>query len=135
MKQIHLIALAILILVITNGCYSQKKIVINKNQYNLNEKKVFLKDYNLMATSKQFTNGKGVFQFGYVFESKRNDSLYISGNMKIEGKHIVCTEKYFFNHFEKDSTKTTFRQDDHGKIFLKQYQEFRDGEIIKNQTF
>jgi hypothetical protein len=55
--------------------------------------------------------------------------------MKIIGNDIVCTEKYFFNRFDKDSIKTTFRQNKQGRVFLKQFQEFKNGIIVNNKTF
>lgn len=109
--------------------YSQKRIVINKRNYNFTENEIFLKDYNLMTTFRQFTNTKGKFRFGYVLESKRNDSLFISGDMKIMGVKIICSEKYFFNYFEKDSIIRTFKQNKDGTIKLESYKEYKNGKI------
>ena len=92
MKQIHFIVLMVTLGI--TSAYSQNKVLINKKNYNLTENKTFLKDYNLMVTFRQFKNSKGVFQFGFALESKRNDSLFISGSMKIMDTEIICSEKH-----------------------------------------
>lgn len=127
MKQIHFIVLMVTLGI--TSAYSQNKVLINKKNYNLTENKTFLKDYNLMVTFRQFKNSKGVFQFGFALESKRNDSLFISGSMKIMDTEIICSEKYYFDYFEKDSIIRTFRQDKKGTIKLKSYKEYKNGKI------
>jgi hypothetical protein len=111
------------------SAYSQNKMLINKRDYNLTENKILLKDYNLMATSRQFTNSKGAFQFGYILNSIRNDSLFISGNIKIIKREIICSEKYYFDYFEKDSIIRIFKQNKNGTIKLENYKEYKNGKI------
>jgi hypothetical protein len=111
------------------SAYSQDKILINKRDYNLTENKILLKDYKLMATSRQFTNSNGAFQFGYILNSIRNDSLFISGNIKIIKREIICSEKYYFDYFEKDSIIRIFKQNKNGTIKLENYKEYKNGKI------
>jgi hypothetical protein len=111
------------------SAYSQDKILINKRDYNLTENKILLKDYNLMATSRQFKNSNGAFQFGYILNSIRNDSLFISGNIKIIKREIICSEKYYFDYFEKDSIIRIFKQNKNGTIKLENYKEYKNGKI------
>lgn len=49
--------------------------------------------------------------------------------MKIMGVKIRCSEKYFFNYFEKDSIIRTFRQNKNGTIKLESYKEYKNGKI------
>ena len=104
MKKLNLVIYFILFI----NCiavFSQNKLVLNGFNYRCYKSNIFLKDEQLTVTSKYYQNSRKQFQFGFIYESKRNDSLFIAGVMKTKGMKIYCTEKYFFDYFEKDSIK------------------------------
>lgn len=114
--------------------FSQQTETINGIKFKVTIQRLFLKDEKLFAVYKNYLDTKGNFQFGHILEAKRNDSLFITGKLKIDkdGK-IVCTENYNYgNLFLKDSIQRIYRINKKNKTELKEYKEFYQGLLIKD---
>lgn len=123
--------LIVVIVFFSSTCLAQKSLLINGHKYKITKNKIFLKDEKLFINSLQYLDKKNDFQFGFTSESKRNDSIFINGNMKIKGKNIICIERYFFNYFRWDSIIRTYKQNKKGLITLQRYIEYKNGRITK----
>ena len=129
------IKLIVLYVFCVSNCFAQKSILINGFKYRITKNKIFLKDEKLMATFVQYLDFKNKFQFGYIIESKRNDSLFIEGNLKYLGRKIFTTDIYHFNCSYADSIKRTSFQLKTGNVILKDCKYYKNGKIVNHYKY
>lgn len=115
---------------------AQKTATLNNVSYSVKTQQTLLVENGVMISIKSYLLPKSGFQFGYVAEGKRNDSILIKGRMHLRGRKIYTKESYLFNHDRaKDSVMKVFSQGKTGRIYLKELVEYKNGVITESKSY
>ena len=128
-----LLILGLLLFVFCSATLLQDDIIrIGKYTYRTKKSTVFLKDESYHCKWMSLYSLNGEHQAGLLVEARRNDTLFVSGNYRIESNKFI-TKNYYHHRqsHEPDSAVKVFVQNAKGKLELRSFNEFTDG-IVKN---
>jgi hypothetical protein len=128
--------IVIFLYVISFKTCAQKTATLNGISYSVKTQQTLLVENGVMTSVKSHFLPKSGFQFGYIVEGKRNDSILIKGSLRFRGRKIYTKENYLFNHdMAKDSVMKIFSQGKTGRIYLKELVEYKNGVVTKSKSY
>ena len=87
----------IILFILSFFSFSMAQNKINLKLYKEKKEKYFLKDEKISVYQKSFYTRANKFLFGCPIDGKRNDSIFLKGNILLRKNCIICKEEFFYD--------------------------------------
>jgi len=121
----------IILFILSFFSFSMAQNKINLKLYKEKKEKYFLKDEKISVYQKSFYTRANKFLFGCPIDGKRNDSIFLKGNILLRKNCIICKEEFFYDlKNQQDSIITKFIINKNN-VIVEESLTYKNGKIMR----